>query len=64
MIVGKNVAVEVKGNTLHIAVDLAAEGAPSKSGKSTLIGTTNGNIQVPDSKGTILFSVNVFQPNK
>jgi len=42
----KNVQVEVKGNILTLKVDLAKRFGPSKSGKTMLIASTEGNQKV------------------
>jgi len=43
----KNVEMSVNGNTLTITVDLSKEFGPSSSGKTTIIGSTEGNVSVP-----------------
>lgn len=44
----RNVKMTVKGKTLTIVVDLAAKRVDSKSGKTELIASTEGNVSVPD----------------
>ena len=44
----KNVEMKVKGNKLNIEIDLSKEFGESKSGKSTTIGSTSGNVKVPE----------------
>ena len=39
----KNVELELQGETLRITVDLSKELGPSKSGKTTIIASTEGN---------------------
>ena len=39
----KNVDLKVNGKTLIITVDLSAQGSPSRSGKSIVIASTEGN---------------------
>jgi NADH dehydrogenase FAD-containing subunit len=41
-----NIKAEVKGNVLHLTIDLKAKGTPSASGKSQVIATTSGNVSV------------------
>jgi hypothetical protein len=60
--VGQNVAVEVKGNTLVISVDLAQTFGLSGSGKSVIIASTGGNIAVPG-HGDVKMGLNVYRPN-
>jgi hypothetical protein len=55
----ENVQSEIKSGKLLITVDLSKSGAPSKSGKSVIIGSTHGNIQV--APGVVL-SLNVYKP--
>jgi hypothetical protein len=43
----KNVELVVSGDVLHIKINLKAPTAESKSGKSLVIGTTEGNVSVP-----------------
>lgn len=43
----KNVEMSVEGDTLTITVDLSQEFGPSKSGKTTIIASTEGNKSVP-----------------
>ena len=43
----QNVKVEVKGNILTATVDLSKDIGRSKSGKTIVIGSTQGNAQVP-----------------
>lgn len=60
--VGQNVAVEVKGTTLVISVDLAQTFGLSGSGKSIIIACTGGNIAVPG-HGDVKVGLNVYCPN-
>jgi len=43
----KNIEMTVEGNILTIKVDLTKEFGPSASGKTIIIGTTEGNISIP-----------------
>lgn len=43
----KNCTMDVKGTVLTITVDLAKDQGKSKSGKSTVIGTSEGNVSIP-----------------
>lgn len=42
-----NVEMRVDGNKLIITADLSKDHGPSKSGKTTIIATTGGNVSVP-----------------
>lgn len=57
----QNVSLSVKGETLTITVDLSKSFGASKSGKSTVIATTLGNVPIPDSNGLKL-GLNVYKP--
>jgi ABC-type molybdate transport system ATPase subunit len=50
----QNVELEVKGKKLTITVDLTKDFGPSKSGKTTIIATTAGNVDVPEHPGVKL----------
>ena len=39
----KNCTMKVEGNTLTITVDLSQDNGPSKSGKTRIIASTEGN---------------------
>ena len=55
----KNVAVKVEHGKLMITVDLTTELGPSASGKSVIIATTEGNVDVP-SVPDVKFGLNVY----
>lgn len=42
-----NVDMKLDGNRLIITADLSKDFGPSKSGKTTIIATTGGNVSVP-----------------
>ena len=44
----KNIEMTVEGETLIIKVDLSKDFGPSKSGKTVIIASTEGNVSVPD----------------
>jgi len=60
---GQNVDVSVqndkKGKRLLIEVDLSAQGAPSKTGKSVVIASTKGNKAIPEAG--IMLGLNVYR---
>jgi len=41
--IGRNVVAAKVGNELVIKIDLTKDAVPSKSGKTNVLGTTNGN---------------------
>lgn len=56
----KNTAMTVKGSVLTITVDLGQSQGPSKSGKSEVIATTEGNATVKTEKGEVKVGLNVY----
>jgi RecA/RadA recombinase len=56
----KNVTMQVTGSTLTITVDLTKTYGPSKSGKTTIIASTEGNVQVPNGQGAVV-GLNVYK---
>lgn len=55
----RNVEMKVENNNLVITVDLSAEGKVSSSGKSLVIGSTEGNVSVPG-KEDVKVGLNVY----
>ena len=55
----RNVDMKVSGEILTITIDLAAQTTVSSSGKSLVIGTTEGNVSVPD-RPDIKVGLNVY----
>ena len=55
----RNVEMKIENNVLTIKVDLSKPGAVSSSGKSLVIGTTEGNVSVPE-KEDIKVGLNVY----
>jgi hypothetical protein len=43
----ENISVSVKGKKLLIEIDLNKTGSPSRSGKTTVIASTRGNMPIP-----------------
>jgi hypothetical protein len=62
-VIGNNVKAEVNGDTLTLTIDLSVDGTESKSGKSTVLGTTQGNKKVPYGDGEVTIGVNVYKPS-
>lgn len=58
---GKNVQAEVKGDKLVLTVDLSVKGEASKSGKSLVIGSTQGNKKVQHDGEDISIGLNVYK---
>lgn len=59
----QNVDMQVMGNTLVIKVDLTKDLGPSKSGKTTMVATTEGNATVPGHPD-VKVGLNVYRPRK
>ena len=55
-----NVSMKVTGDKLVITVDLTKDAGPSKSGKSIVIASTQGNKQVKGHEGTFV-GLNVYK---
>lgn len=56
----KNVEMQVEGNILTIRVDLTKEFGPSSSGKTTIVASSEGNVDVPGSD--IKIGLNCYKP--
>jgi hypothetical protein len=55
----RNVSLEVKGAILTITVDLSKDFGRSKSGKTTIIASTDGNISIPNSEAKV--GLNIYK---
>ena len=55
----RNVEMKVVDNKLIITVDLSVKGEVSSSGKSLVIGSTEGNISVPD-RPEVKIGLNIY----
>ena len=56
----KNMTMKVVDNKLIIEVDLSQDVGPSKSGKTVLIATTEGNATCPD-RDDVKVGLNVYR---
>jgi len=56
----KNVDMKVEGDKLTITVDLTKNQGISKSGKSTILATTEGNATVHTRGGEVKVGLNVY----
>ena len=59
----KNVDVKQDGNKLIITVDLSQDFGASKSGKTTIIASTEGNVSAPDD-AEVKIGLNVYKARK
>jgi len=59
--IGRNVTVALEGDTIVIRMSASAAGTESKSGKSVVVASTNGNVNIP---GTDLkLGLNLYRSN-
>jgi hypothetical protein len=56
----KNCEMKLDGNILTITVDISKEFGKSSSGKSIIIGSTEGNVSIPE-KEDIKIGLNVYR---
>ena len=56
----QNITMTTKGNKLVIEVDLSKDFGPSKSGKTTVIASTQGN-QAVDGHAGVYAGVNIYK---
>lgn len=56
----KNIEIEKTGDKLIITIDTSKTFGPSKSGKTTVIATTEGNVNIPGVFGVKL-GVNCYK---
>lgn len=64
---GKNMKIEIKGGVLITKSDLTHEIGPSKSGKTIMIATSQGNTRITDDEGGIWilgFNLYKYPPDK
>jgi hypothetical protein len=59
----KNVNMRVEGKKLIIEVEMDQDFGPSKSGKTRIIASTEGNISVPGDE-EVKIGLNVYRYNK
>ena len=57
----QNIKMERKGDVLTITIDLKKEQGPSGSGKSMILASTGGNVDVPGGDG-IKIGINAYRP--
>jgi len=56
----ENIKCTVKANVLTIEVKLDVKGTESKSGKSMVLASTKGNVDVPGAAG-VKFGLNIYK---
>jgi hypothetical protein len=57
MELAKNIEVQLVGTVLHIAVDLAQNQGPSKSGNTVVCAKTGGYLRIPGTRGLLSLAV-------
>jgi hypothetical protein len=60
MKVGIGLDVEEKNGKVIITLDPAARHGQSKSGKTTIVASSQGNVTIPTSKGNVVIGVNAY----
>jgi len=58
-----NMTLNVTGNILTITVDLSAPTTPSSSGKTDIIASSQGNVDLPGNPGVKL-GLNIYRTKK
>ena len=58
--VGENVTVEMDGDVMVIRIDTAHRGGPSKSGNTTRVASTGGNVGIATPKGIVTIGLNAY----
>lgn len=58
----RNTDLKVKDKILTITIDLGRTLGPSKSGKTILIASTDGNVAVPGAPEAMFLGLNLYKP--
>lgn len=58
----KNIKTAINGQTLTITVDLAKTFGPSKSGKTEIIASSEGNITPEGAPAGLKIGLNIYRP--
>ena len=56
----KNCEMKLNGDTLTITIDISQEFGKSASGKSIIIGSTEGNVSIPENED-IKVGLNIYR---
>lgn len=59
-LIGQNIITKVDGNILTITVDLSQTHGPSTSGKTLIVASSKGNVQIPDAPD-VMMGVNLYR---
>lgn len=57
----KNITTSIDKDTLTIKVDLSKDFGPSKSGKTIIIASSEGNVKVEGAAETVRMGLNVYR---
>jgi len=55
---GENITIEIKDGKAIITVDLSHRGSVSASGKSLIVASTRGNVQIPGT--SVILGLNAY----
>jgi len=55
--IGKNISYAIDGNNLVLTIDMSQDFGDSKSGKTTIVASTEGNKQI----GDVRVGINVYK---
>jgi hypothetical protein len=56
----KNVQASVEGKTLVLRIDMTQDFGKSKTGKTTIVATTGGNVSIPGTVEGLKVGVNCY----
>ena len=57
----QNVETKIEGKKLVITVDLSKDFGRSKSGKTIIIGSSQGNVNIDGPNGSVTMGLNVYK---
>ena len=58
---GEGIHAVVEGNILTMTIDLSKDFGKSASGKSTIIATSKGNVQIPGAANGAKMGLNIYR---
>ena len=59
--IGKNVALKIEGAKLIVEVDLTKDFGNSKSGKTIIVASSEGNVSLPEPYEHVKMGLNVYK---
>ncbi len=57
----KNITTEIKDGKLHVTMELAQDFGPSKTGKTTIIASSEGNQKLSTPSGDVVLGLNLYK---